>query len=164
MCLHPHSRGVVGFSIIRFSSMTPPDDGGDGDDDDETKSPPGSRPSPAPAPRDKIGVRDPRTGYFGPWVRVVDWAWTPEETSSRPRRRRRRRRCRRRRRRRRHLGGGVMLENPIIENPINHRKIYLRIFGKKTGFPNILVHNSTSVWPNPLILRETYITRSCAPA
>ena len=58
-----------------------------------------------------VGVRDPRTGYFGPWVRVVDWAWTPEETSSRPRRRRRRRR------RRRHLGGGVMLENPIIENP-----------------------------------------------
>ena len=45
-----------------------------------------------------VGVRDPRTGYFGPWVRVVDWAWTPEETSSRPRRRRRRRR---------HQGGGI---------------------------------------------------------
>ena len=44
-----------------------------------------------------VGVRDPRTGYVGPWVRVVDWAWTPEETSSRPRRRRRRRR--------RHRGG-----------------------------------------------------------
>ena len=46
-------------------------------------------------------MRDPRTGYFGPWVRVVDWAWTLEETSSRPRRRRRRRHP-----------GGVMLENP----------------------------------------------------
>ena len=50
----------------------------------------------------QVGVRDPRTGYFGPWVRVVDWAWTPEETSSRPRRRRRRRR---------HRGGG----NPKIQ-------------------------------------------------
>ena len=43
-------------------------------------------------------------GIFCPWVRVVDWAWTLEETSSRPRRRRRH-------------PGGVMLENPIIENP-----------------------------------------------
>ena len=50
-----------------------------------------SPPTPAP-PRAiaiLVGVRDPRTGYVGPWVRVVDWAWTPEETSSRPRRRRR---------------------------------------------------------------------------
>ncbi len=29
-----------------------------------------------------IGVRDPRTGLFRSWVRELDWAWTPEETSS----------------------------------------------------------------------------------
>ena len=58
LCVHPHSGGVVGFSIIGFSSMTPPRDGGDGGDGDcgevETKSPLGPRPSPAPAPRNKI--------------------------------------------------------------------------------------------------------------
>ena len=69
-----------------------------------------------PPPRKEIGVRDPRTGYFGPWVRVADWAWTPEEPSSRPRRRRRRH------------PRGVMLENPIIENPITSRSV-----GTKTG-------------------------------
>ena len=45
--VHPHSGGVVGFSIIGFSSMTPPDDGGDGggdggDGEVETKSPRGN--------------------------------------------------------------------------------------------------------------------------
>ena len=56
LCVHPHSGGVVGFSIIGFSNMTPPDDGdNDGDDDDgETKFPRRSRPSPAPAPRNKM--------------------------------------------------------------------------------------------------------------
>ena len=49
LCVHPHSGGVVGFSIIGFSSMTPPGDGGGGEV--ETKSPPGSRPSPPLAPR-----------------------------------------------------------------------------------------------------------------
>ena len=53
LCVHPHSGGVVGFSIIGFSSMTPPpSDGGGGEP--ETKFPPGSRPSPPLAPRDKI--------------------------------------------------------------------------------------------------------------
>ena len=31
---------------------------------------------------DLIGVRDPRTGLFCSWARELDWAWTPEETSS----------------------------------------------------------------------------------
>ena len=46
-----HTPGVIGFS-----SMTPPGDGGGGDGggEVETKSPPGSRPSPPLAPRDKI--------------------------------------------------------------------------------------------------------------
>ena len=30
----------------------------------------------------KVGVRDPRTGYFVPGCGGLDWAWTPEETSS----------------------------------------------------------------------------------
>ena len=97
------------FDDRMFQHVPRPGDSDDDDGDTMTKSPRGSRPRPSPAPRKKIGVRDPRTGYFGPWVRVVDWAWTLEETSSRPRRRRPRRR--------RHPGGGVMLENPIIENP-----------------------------------------------
>ena len=32
LCVHPHSGGVVGFSIIGFSSMTPPHPSGDSDD------------------------------------------------------------------------------------------------------------------------------------
>ena len=65
LCVHPHSGGVVGFSIIGFSSMTPPGGGGGGGEV-ETKSPPGSRPSPAPAPRNEIipfGV--PHSDWFG---------------------------------------------------------------------------------------------------
>ena len=60
LCVHPHSGGGGGFSIIGFSSMSPPTgDGGGGEA--ETKFPPGSRPSPPLAPRDKIS----------PWVWAV---------------------------------------------------------------------------------------------
>ena len=50
----PTLWGVVGFSIIGFSSMTPPPPGDGGGGEVEKKSPQGSRPSPAPAPRNKI--------------------------------------------------------------------------------------------------------------
>ena len=68
----PTLRGVIGFAIIGFSSMTPPGDGGGGGGEVETKSPPGSRPSPAPAPSNKISERgNPRTdmGVRGSSVR-----------------------------------------------------------------------------------------------
>ena len=48
-----------------------------------------------------VAVREPRQGLFCSWARELDWAWTPEETSSRRRRRRRHRR------RHRHPGGLV---------------------------------------------------------
>ena len=53
-CVSTHTpRELLDFRLrIGFSRMTPPDDGDD--DDGETKPPRGSRPSPAPAPRNKI--------------------------------------------------------------------------------------------------------------
>ena len=77
-CAHtPGGYWIFDYWIFQHD---PPDDGGDGGGEVETKSPPGSRPSPAPAPRDKIsrsGVPHsdfvPGCGSWsgpGPWRRL----------------------------------------------------------------------------------------------